>query len=273
MTAQIRRRALLPEEGDWGEGLHPVLRRAYAARGIREAGQIATDLSRLLPVGTLGGVTAAVDLLLKHRERGRILVIGDFDADGATSTALMLRALRAWGFVHVDFLVPNRFEFGYGLTPEIVNVAAARSPSLLVTVDNGISSIAGVAAARALGLGRAGHRSSPAGGAAAAGQRHREPERRRRRIRQPLPGGSRRRLLRAGRVETRAGRTATEPKGRARSRRFPGSGGARNRGGSGSAGREQPRARGAGPAAHPRRQMRLRVSPHCSKSRSGAARI
>jgi single-stranded-DNA-specific exonuclease len=103
-------------------------------------------------VGTLGGVAAAVDLLLRHREIGRILVIGDFDADGATSTALMLRALRGWGFAHVDFLVPNRFEFGYGLTPEIVTVAASREPTLLVTVDNGISSIAGVARARALGI-------------------------------------------------------------------------------------------------------------------------
>ncbi len=79
-------------------------------------------------------------------------MIGDFDADGATSTALMLRALRAWGFASVDFLVPNRFEFGYGLTPEIVAVAAARGPTLLITVDNGISSLAGVASARALGL-------------------------------------------------------------------------------------------------------------------------
>ncbi|HEY2418109.1 MAG TPA: single-stranded-DNA-specific exonuclease RecJ, partial [Steroidobacteraceae bacterium] len=135
-----------------GETLHPVLRRAYAARGIREPAQLSTELSRLLPVGSLGGVAAAVELLLGHRQGGRILVIGDFDADGATSTALMLRALRAWGFAHVDFLVPNRFEFGYGLTAEIVAVAAARNPTLLVTVDNGISSIAGVASARALGL-------------------------------------------------------------------------------------------------------------------------
>ncbi len=136
----------------WARRLHPVLRRAYAARGIREPAQLSTELSRLLPVGSLGGVAAAVELLLQHRDRGRILVVGDFDADGATSTALMLRALRAWGFAHVDFLVPNRFEFGYGLTPEIVAVAAARNPTLLVTVDNGISSIAGVASARALGL-------------------------------------------------------------------------------------------------------------------------
>jgi single-stranded-DNA-specific exonuclease len=152
MTPEIRRRSVSGEHGAWGEALHPVLRRAYAARGISDAAQLSTELSRLLPVGSLGGVTAAVELLLRHRECGRILVVGDFDADGATSTALMLRALRAWGFAHVDFLVPNRFEFGYGLTPEIVVVAAARNPTLLVTVDNGISSIAGVASARALGL-------------------------------------------------------------------------------------------------------------------------
>jgi single-stranded-DNA-specific exonuclease len=103
-------------------------------------------------VGSLGGVVAAVELLLAHRHHGRILVVGDFDADGATSTALMVRALRAWGFAGVDFLVPNRFEFGYGLTPEIVAVAATRQPTLLVTVDNGISSLAGVASARALGM-------------------------------------------------------------------------------------------------------------------------
>jgi single-stranded-DNA-specific exonuclease len=152
MTPQIKRRAVSGDDLALGAGLHPVLRRAYAARGIREATQLSTELSRLLPVGSLGGVAAAVELLLAHRMRGRILVIGDFDADGATSTALMLRALRAWGFAHVDFLVPNRFEFGYGLTPEIVAVAAARAPTLLVTVDNGISSLAGVASARALGI-------------------------------------------------------------------------------------------------------------------------
>ncbi len=152
MTQQIRRRVVAGDASLLGAGLHPVLQRVYAARGIVESGQLSTELSRLLPVGTLGGVAAAVELLLAHRDRGRILVIGDFDADGATSTALMLRALRAWGFAHVDFLVPNRFEFGYGLTPEIVAVAATREPTLLVTVDNGISSLAGVASARALGL-------------------------------------------------------------------------------------------------------------------------
>jgi single-stranded-DNA-specific exonuclease len=129
--------------------VHPVLQRAYAARGVRSPMDLDVSLARLLPVGTLAGVPEAVTLLLAHRTQGRVLVIGDFDADGATSTALMVRAMRAWGFDAVDFLVPNRFEFGYGLTPEIVALAATRGPTLIVTVDNGISSVAGVAAARA----------------------------------------------------------------------------------------------------------------------------
>ncbi len=131
--------------------LHPVLRRAYAARGVRDSSELALTLDRLVPVGTLDSIDAAVKLILEHRGR-RILVIGDFDADGATSTALIVRCLRAWGFAAVDFLVPNRFEFGYGLTPEIVGLAASRTPSLIITVDNGISSLAGVAAARARGV-------------------------------------------------------------------------------------------------------------------------
>src|SRR5882672_152105 len=97
--------------------LHPVLRRAYAARGVRDAHELALTLDKLVPIGTLEGIEAAVALILAHRAR-RILVIGDFDADGATSTALIVRCLRAWGFAAVDFLVPNRFTFGYGLTPE-----------------------------------------------------------------------------------------------------------------------------------------------------------
>src|SRR5690348_5978613 len=131
--------------------LHPVLQRAYAARGVRDRADLALTLDRLMPVSSLDCIESAVALILEHRER-RILVIGDFDADGATSTALIVRCLRAWGFTSVDFLVPNRFEFGYGLTPEIVGLAAERAPALIVTVDNGISSNAGVAAARARGI-------------------------------------------------------------------------------------------------------------------------
>ena len=149
--------------------LHPVLRRVYAARGIVDGAQLGLRLQQLLPIGSLEAVEAAAELLLQHgRRAGLILVVGDFDADGATSTALIVRALRAWGFRNVDFLVPNRFEFGYGLTPEIVALAAQRDPALIVTVDNGISSHAGVAAARAARHRRADHRSSSAGRVAAA---------------------------------------------------------------------------------------------------------
>jgi len=134
-----------------GGALHPVLDRVYFARGVRSAAELDTSLERLLPVGTLDGVADAVELLLAHRS-GRVLIVGDFDADGATASALMVRALSACGFASVDFLVPNRFHFGYGLTPEIVSLAATRAPTLIVTVDNGISSNAGVAAARAHGI-------------------------------------------------------------------------------------------------------------------------
>jgi single-stranded-DNA-specific exonuclease len=148
----VLRRVIEPAaSSEWSNNLHPVLTRVYAARGVRSAADLDVSLQRLLPVGTLEGVSAAVDLLLAHRT-SRVLVVGDFDADGATSTALVVRALRACGFAAVDFLVPNRFKFGYGLTPEIVALAAERSPTLIVTVDNGISSLAGVAASRERGI-------------------------------------------------------------------------------------------------------------------------
>ncbi|NDB25545.1 MAG: single-stranded-DNA-specific exonuclease RecJ [Gammaproteobacteria bacterium] len=153
MKLKIVRRSVEPEASAVFAGLNPVLARAYAARGIKDKTLLRIGLDRLLPVGTLDGIDAAVELLLAHRASGRrILVIGDFDADGATSSALIVRCLRAWGYADVDFLVPNRFEFGYGLTPEIVALAARQNPALLITVDNGISSLPGVAAARALGI-------------------------------------------------------------------------------------------------------------------------
>jgi single-stranded-DNA-specific exonuclease len=148
---QIRRRALGVDH-DLAVHLHPVLRRVYAARGIDNDSDLDLSLDRMLPVGSLEGLDAATRLLAAHRGAGRVLVIGDFDADGATSTALVVRALRAMQFAHVDFLVPNRFRFGYGLTPEIVALAASRAPSLIVTVDNGVSSVAGVDAAREIGV-------------------------------------------------------------------------------------------------------------------------
>jgi single-stranded-DNA-specific exonuclease len=146
-TRRIPARAVLDALGE----LDPVLARVYAARGIAVPGELDHSLKKLAPVSSLNGVAEAVDLLLEFRDR-HVTVIGDFDADGATSTALVLRCLREFGFAKVDYLVPNRFEFGYGLTPEIVRVAAGRSPDLLITVDNGVSSIAGVAEAERLGI-------------------------------------------------------------------------------------------------------------------------
>jgi len=148
---EIRRRPPAAA-GGFTADVHPVLRRVYAARGLQSNADLDLSLDRLLPVGSLEGVDAAAQLLAAHRPAGRVLVIGDFDADGATSTALVVRGLRAMHFAHADFLVPNRFRFGYGLTPEIVALAATRRPSLIVTVDNGVSSVAGVEAARDLGI-------------------------------------------------------------------------------------------------------------------------
>ena len=135
------------------DSIDPVLARIYAARGVTSGDDLALGLERLLPVGTLDGIEAAVELLARHVVAGqRILIVGDYDADGATASALMVRALRRFGHADVGFLVPDRFRFGYGLTPEIVAIAAEREPRLLVTVDNGVSSLEGVAAARALGM-------------------------------------------------------------------------------------------------------------------------
>lgn len=133
--------------------IHPVLRRIYAARGITSKTELEKGLEQLLPFHDLKGISAAANCLAEALQlQERILVIGDFDADGATSSALAVSALRVYGAKDVGFLVPNRFEYGYGLTPEIVAVAAKWQPQLLVTVDNGIASCEGVAAAKALGL-------------------------------------------------------------------------------------------------------------------------
>ncbi|WP_054113471.1 single-stranded-DNA-specific exonuclease RecJ [Marinagarivorans algicola] len=131
----------------------PVLARIYAARGVLDNAQLDYSLKHLFRPSQLKGIEQALTLLLAARaKQQRILIVGDFDADGATSTTVAVRCLRALGFNSVDYLVPNRFEYGYGLTPEIVTVAKQFEPDLLITVDNGISSIEGVAAAQAAGM-------------------------------------------------------------------------------------------------------------------------
>ena len=133
--------------------LHPVLRRIYGARRIDSPAQLDRSFERLLSPTLLKDIDRAVLLLMEVLAGGgRILVVADFDADGATSCALVVRALRDMGAAHVDYLVPNRFEYGYGLTPEIVAAAAARAPALIITVDNGVSSVEGVDAAHARGI-------------------------------------------------------------------------------------------------------------------------
>ena len=130
-----------------------LLTRLYAARGVQSQAELDKSLARLIPYQQLKGIDAAVDLLVVALEqRQRILIVGDFDADGATASTVGMLGLRLLGAAHVDYLVPNRFEYGYGLTPEIVQVALTRQPQLLITVDNGISSVEGVAAAKAAGL-------------------------------------------------------------------------------------------------------------------------
>ncbi len=133
--------------------LHPVLARIYAGRGVKSIDELGHTLDRLLPDNSMLGIDAAVDRLYQaFLNQQRILIVGDFDCDGATSTVTGLLALRAFGLNSVDYLVPNRFEYGYGLSPEIVDVAAARNPHLIITVDNGISSVEGVERANALGI-------------------------------------------------------------------------------------------------------------------------
>jgi single-stranded-DNA-specific exonuclease len=129
--------------------IDPLHARLFAMRGLTTADELNYGLAHLAPVSTLENIDTAASLAISKRDE-RIIVVGDFDVDGATSTALVLRCLREFGFKDVEYLVPNRFEYGYGLTPEIVDVAAARSPQLLITVDNGVSSIDGVARANEL---------------------------------------------------------------------------------------------------------------------------
>jgi len=133
--------------------LHPVLRRVYAARGIGDADELSLELRRLLPVSTLDGIAGATELLLGHLARGsRILVAGDFDADGATSTAVVMRQLGRLGHRNLTFRVPDRMRHGYGLTPALVADLAHERAELLITVDNGVSAFAGIEAAQALGI-------------------------------------------------------------------------------------------------------------------------
>lgn len=150
--AVIRRRTV-PERTELPDDMSPLLKRIFAARGVTVHDQVRHELRHLLPVSRLGGVSDAVELLERHFDaHTSVTVVGDFDADGATGSALLVRALAALGFENVRYLVPNRFDYGYGLTPEIVDLAACNNPGLIVTVDNGVTSVEGTARARELGI-------------------------------------------------------------------------------------------------------------------------
>ncbi|ECD8363502.1 single-stranded-DNA-specific exonuclease RecJ [Salmonella enterica subsp. enterica] len=149
---QLRRREA-DETAELPADLPPLLRRLYASRGVRSARELERSVKGMLPWQQLSGIDNAVEILYNaFREGIRIIVVGDFDADGATSTALSVLGMRALGCDNISYLVPNRFEDGYGLSPEVVDQAKARGAQLIVTVDNGISSHVGVAHAKTLGI-------------------------------------------------------------------------------------------------------------------------
>lgn len=149
---RIVERTQVAVTGDLGDNLSQRMQQLYRARGIASVDELDLSLPRMLPPATLDGAAEAAQLLADAVMQARhICFVGDFDADGATSSALGVAVLRAMGCPRVSFIVPNRFEFGYGLTPEIVALAMQDAPDVLVTVDNGISSVAGVQAARDAG--------------------------------------------------------------------------------------------------------------------------
>ncbi|MEH6503668.1 MAG: single-stranded-DNA-specific exonuclease RecJ [Cycloclasticus sp.] len=145
-SPKIKRREAISSDVTLLSEIHPVLRQVYLNRGITHSDQLDRTLKNLPNYQHLSGISGAVDIILRAIQTDqKILIVADFDADGATSCALAIRGLRMLGAKHLDFVVPDRFKFGYGLTPEIVDVALEHKPDLIITVDNGISSVDGVA--------------------------------------------------------------------------------------------------------------------------------
>lgn len=143
----------VPEDVSLGDELHPVIQRVLLSRGITSVDQVKHSLDGLLPFHDLSNINIACELLSNAlKKKQSIMIIADYDSDGATSCVLAIRGLRAMGASEVNYLVPNRFDFGYGLSPEIVEEAAKQSPDIIVTVDNGIANIDGVKRANELGI-------------------------------------------------------------------------------------------------------------------------
>ncbi len=153
MKIVTRRYAEADRDRLLASGVHPLLARLFAARQIKSKDQLEQDFTRLIPPTELTNAARAARLLADAiAQQKKLLIVADYDADGATACAVGMRALRSFG-ARVEYLVPNRMELGYGLTPELVDIAAKLSPDLLITVDNGIASVEGVAHARRLGIG------------------------------------------------------------------------------------------------------------------------
>ena len=150
---RIINRSYQSEQSKFSDNVSPFLQKIFQSRGLYSDSDLNLNLTELPSPETLLGLDVAVGHLVEAlKSQKKILIVGDFDADGATSSALMMLALRAMGFESVDFLVPNRFDYGYGLTPEIVELAQQKNPDIIITVDNGISSVDGVAYANQLGI-------------------------------------------------------------------------------------------------------------------------
>ncbi|MES9971309.1 MAG: single-stranded-DNA-specific exonuclease RecJ [Candidatus Thiodiazotropha sp.] len=150
---KILKRPLAAESSRLSAAIHPLMKRIYSARGLIRDRELELELAHMAPLSRMKGITEAAALLQRALSLEKsILIVGDYDADGATSTALAMLALDAFGAKELSYLVPNRFDFGYGLTPELVDMAASREPGLIITVDNGISSLSGVDRANELGI-------------------------------------------------------------------------------------------------------------------------
>ena len=148
----ITQRAITKKNAAFGD-IHPILAQIYAARDLSSVEELDRSLAKLPSPWLLSGMTEMVEhLITAINTQQRISIVADFDADGATSCAVALKGLQLLGAKNVSFVVPNRFEYGYGLTPEIVELVKLQTPDVIITVDNGISSVDGVKAAKDAGI-------------------------------------------------------------------------------------------------------------------------
>ena len=153
MKLTVKRRPQIDSDVFSGLSIHPLIARLYLSRGIESAQQVDYQLKNLLHPNDLGGIEAAAQITIKAiQNKRKIVIVGDFDADGATSTAVALRCLLAFGSTNHDYMVPNRFDYGYGLTEKLVDELVKIQAELIITVDNGISSVKGIQRAREAGM-------------------------------------------------------------------------------------------------------------------------